>query len=202
MIRIGAFCYRDLPEEGVLVARMGERAAAHLAQDRRGNARRETLLGFYLLSQLLPGADLFAVTRTAEGRPFLAGRPDLDFSISHCTRLVVCAVESGEAPRVGIDVEPLGEQNPAAMRRIAARWFSGPERERWNADPTEETFLALWTAKEAAAKWQGGGLRDLRAVAPAKLTTASYRVGNAAVTAVCAPGRLLPKEITVFDALC
>ena len=199
MVRIGVLTYAKMPDPEWLTALLGERTAALLAVNRRGSARTETLLGFCLLSQMLPDADLSALQRTPEGRPFLSGRPDLDFSLTHCRGLVACAVGTGGV-RVGIDAEPTGTQTPAAMGRIAARWFSPAERDGWERNGRDEpTFLALWTAKEAASKWQGGGLRDLRTVDLSTLSRATYRVGSVVLSAVCDPGNDLPAGAERFS---
>ena len=204
MVRIGVLGYGEqLPTGERLTAFLGERTAAALSENRRGNARIETLLGFSLLAMMVPEADLAAVTRTVAGRPFFAGRPDLDFSLTHCQGLVACAVAQGDDPRVGVDAEPAGGQTAIAMQRIAERWFSREGIAEWERDGrSEKTFLALWTLKEATAKWMGGGLRDLREADPSALARATYRVGNVVLSAVCDPGEKLPAEVERFSLPC
>ena len=199
---MGAWIYEDLPSEDSLLDLLGEAAFFRLAENRRGKAKQETLLGFALLAKLLPEADLSAIRRTDAERPYLAGRPDVDFSISHCKNLVVCAVEVGERPRVGIDAEPLDGKSADSMRRVVARWFFPNEQKIWEQDPTEKTFLSLWTAKEAIVKHGGDGLRGLRATdsadADLPLTLTAYSVGNAVVTLACEKGKRAPEQSEIL----
>ncbi len=204
MIRLGAICYTRLPEAETLVLRLGIPAAEAVAAGRRGKARSETLLGFYLLAQMLPNADLSQIARAGNGRPYLVGRPEADFNFSHAKGAVVCAVElteSGDAPRVGVDAERLFGRSREEMERIVKRWFTPAEQARWQADPTELTFLSVWTAKEAVAKRAGGGIRDLRQIDTESLdrvAVASYRLGCAVVSLAHGLGRAAPREIERF----
>ena len=202
MIRVGAWIYEELPSEDSLLDLLGEAAFSRLAENRRGKAKQETLLGFALLAKLLPDTDLSAIRRTDAERPYLAGRPDVDFSISHCKNLVVCAVEVGEHPRVGIDAEPLDGKSADPMRRVVARWFSPNEQKIWEQDLTEETFLSLWTAKEAIVKYGGDGLRGLRATESMDpdlpLTLTAYSVGNAVVTLACGKEKRAPEQSEIL----
>lgn len=205
MIRVGAWIYKDLPSEEWLLELLGEAAFSRLAENHRRKAKQETLLGFALLTKMLPEADLGAIRRTDAGRPYLAGRPDVDFSISHCSNLVVCAVEVGERPRVGIDAEPMEGKSEDSMRRFSERWFSPNERKTWEKEPTEKRFLSIWTAKEAIVKLRGDGLRGLRAIdsidADFPLTLTAYSIGNAVVTLACEKGKRAPEqsEILLFS---
>lgn len=202
MIHVGAWIYEDLPSEETLLDLLGKAAFYRLAENRRGKAKRETLLGFALLAKLLPEADLLAIRRTDAERPYLAGRPDVDFSISHCKNLVVCAVEVGERPRVGIDAEPIARKSEDSMRRIVARWFSRNEQKTWEQDHTEEKFLSIWTAKEAIVKHGGDGLRGLRATdstdSDLSLTLTAYSVGSAVVTLACEKGKRAPEQSEIL----
>lgn len=83
------------------------------------------------------------------GKPYLKGRNDLYFSISHSKRYVVCAVAECE---VGIDIEPVSPIRPAVLRRC----FTEMEQE-WIGD-NPERFARLWTMKEAYMKMTGTGL--------------------------------------------
>lgn len=88
------------------------------------------------------------LTENACGRPELADRDDLWFSLSHSGPWIVCAVA---AHPVGVDVE-LPRGNTLA---VARRFFSPEEIVQLR----EETdFLRLWTAKEAFLKALGCGL--------------------------------------------
>ena len=99
--------------------------------------------------------------RDDKGRPYLVGRPDVDFNISHSDNIVVCALSVGEG-RVGVDVE---RSNPTVdegrLARLADRYFSPDEA----VEPS--TFISAWTEKEAYLKYIGIGLTtDLKSVHP------------------------------------
>ena len=92
------------------------------------------------------------------GKPYLLGRPDFHFNLSHSGVWAVCAV--ADAP-VGVDIQQLRpvtvkierQFSPAEQQRLLA--LSGEER-------TEELF-DLWVQKEAFIKCTGEGLtRSLR----------------------------------------
>jgi 4'-phosphopantetheinyl transferase len=92
------------------------------------------------------------------------GRPDLDprfhpggpsFSLSHTTETLALGVS---AARVGVDIEA-GDRR-AKIATLAQR-ILGPDESNFAArmGADKRAFLAAWTAKEAAAKADGAGLR-------------------------------------------
>lgn len=201
MIRIRVFSYQNLPSKEQFETCLGRPVADALAQGRRGVALRETLAGFWLLWQMLPEIPLPAVRKDEKGRPFFAGYPDVDFSITHCKGLVACAVEQGEFPKIGLDAERLGTQTERSMQLIARRWFTPAEQTKFEQTPTEETFLSLWTAKEAAAKFTGNGLDRFSEPDPAKMECRHYRVGDGILCAVCRKGISLPEELEFAEPM-
>ncbi len=108
-----------------------------------------------ILADLLrvPPPDL-PLRRTPLGRPYLAGAP-VSFSLAHAGDLALVAVAGRE---VGVDVDrPRPGLDP---RRMAARYFPGPEAARVAAAGTGayHEFLRLWTRKEACVKAAGARL--------------------------------------------
>jgi 4'-phosphopantetheinyl transferase len=96
------------------------------------------------------------VTRTPAGKPELE-ESDLGVSLAHSGEVVLVAI--AQAREVGVDVE--------VLRSDAARWslvsHALTERERQRLDvldaPTRaESFLRVWTRKEAILKAAGTGL--------------------------------------------
>ncbi|MBQ9860148.1 MAG: 4'-phosphopantetheinyl transferase superfamily protein [Clostridia bacterium] len=86
----------------------------------------------------------------SRGKPYLYGRDDAFFSLSHSANWVVCATADNE---IGVDAQVITPFNP----KVAARCFT--ERERtWLAENPTERFTPLWTAKEAYIKFTGFGL--------------------------------------------
>lgn len=201
MVRIRVFAYQTLPQKERLEAILGAPVAAFLSQGRRGTALQETLTGFCLLSQMLPEIPLESVHKTEKGRPFLAGFPNLDFSITHCSGFVACALEDGDAPKVGLDAECLGTQTERSMRLVAHRWFTPSEQADFEASFSEENFLSIWTAKEAAAKFTGNGLDRFSAPNLAEMECRHYHVGDVILCAVCRKGIRLPDELEFAEPI-
>ena len=137
----------------------------------------------------------------ANGRPYLDGS-DLDFNITHTDRAVFCAIaRSSEDGRVGIDAERVDRVSTLRSMALAERWFTGEERRIFAKAPTPETFLSVWTKKEALVKWTGEGMRALRSE---DVTTANdrhgvqfvdYRVGDTVVVLCCRKDVAAPTEI-------
>jgi 4'-phosphopantetheinyl transferase len=90
------------------------------------------------------------------GKPFLAGRSDVHFNLSHCEDRGVLAVANRP---VGVDLERVREV--AEADAIAARLFGDSEVEALRTFPfseRSEAFLRCWTRKEAYVKGKGVGL--------------------------------------------
>ncbi|GAA4203835.1 4'-phosphopantetheinyl transferase superfamily protein [Actinocatenispora rupis] len=85
---------------------------------------------------------------TGHGKPSYAGRPELDFSVSHSGTLVALAL-SAEC-RVGLDVEEADRR--ATTANLTDRVLTADER------ASGLPFLTLWTRKEATVKLTGHGL--------------------------------------------
>jgi 4'-phosphopantetheinyl transferase len=135
-----------------------ERAARlRFAADRdryvAAHASLRRILGLYCDRD--PSALAFDVS--ASGKPALAGRPELCFSLSHSADLAVLAVTTGGA--VGADVEH--QRTLDDRQSLAARHFSAREQGAWRslgADASDAAFLVAWTRKEAVLKCFGVGL--------------------------------------------
>ena len=92
----------------------------------------------------------------AHRKPYVVGRADIQFNLSHSGDYVVCAVSDGE---VGVDIQkwvPFKE-------RTAERFFAPEEWKLLQTLPMEqrtEMFYRLWTRKEAYGKYTGLGIPD------------------------------------------
>lgn len=130
------------------------------AKDRLSYAAAHALLRRALCATLdIPPAALI-FTRDAMGKPFLAtpGIGAFDFSLSHTDGMV--AVALSKAGKVGVDVELLNRRSVPA-EDFAAYGLSREESACLAAtvEPARsETFIQLWTAREAVAKADGRGL--------------------------------------------
>lgn len=87
------------------------------------------------------------LTRNERGRPSVANKSEIDFSLSHTGTAVACAVMIGENARVGVDIEE--EQTDDRSARVIKRFFSEEEAAR----AEREGFAAVWTKKEALFKY-------------------------------------------------
>jgi len=94
------------------------------------------------------------------GKPTVAapsGAPALHFSLTHTDGLVACAI--AREPEIGVDAESLGRSG--GFEGLARRFYSPDEQRLLAETPAEryrETFLDLWTLKEAYLKARGLGL--------------------------------------------
>lgn len=105
------------------------------------------------------------------GKPYIAGRPDCQFSLSHTEGLLACSISNRPT---GIDVERIGTLRPSVIRR-----FNGEEQNFINhAVCPEEAFMRVWTMKEAYVKLTGAGMAglfDIHCVPGRPLPDVSYR---------------------------
>ena len=85
------------------------------------------------------------------GKPFLRGRDDFYFSVSHSGECV--AFVSGNEP-VGIDIERQNRGN----EKIARRFFTENEYKKIYGTDSAVSFSKIWTSKEAYIKMTGKGL--------------------------------------------
>jgi 4'-phosphopantetheinyl transferase len=128
------------------------------------------ILGGYLG---IPGAELRFRTEPG-GRPLLDHQTQVTFSVSHAGAIGLVAVARNRD--VGVDIEPLsaaGQIEEIADRylpvdRVASIRSSAP-------DVRVEGWVALWTAVEASAKVDGGGLGDLAPSTSARLLERDLR---------------------------
>lgn len=94
------------------------------------------------------------LTCESSGKPFFEDYPNFHFNISHSENLIAVAV--ADSP-VGVDIEKLRNTN----LKIAERFFS--EREKGFVKDSD-SFLYVWTRKEALLKKTGEGLKDISKV--------------------------------------
>lgn len=167
-----------------------------------GKNKKTALLSLSALSLLhRSGAD-GTLAYDANGRPYFEERT-CDFSITHTQNHVFCALTDGEdsSIRIGIDAEDLGRPDFSNLDEMTARWFSENEQKVFLASPTKETFLRIWTRKEAYSKYTGEGLRALSKIDTEGLAKEGniqffdYRIGDILLS-VCAPRGLNEIEVT------
>ena len=166
--------------------------AAWISTHKIGKNQKNALLSLSALSLLhRSGAD-GALAYDVSGRPYFSDRM-CDFSITHTQNHVFCAIIEGEEPtRIGIDAEDLNRPDFLNLDEMVARWFGENEKSVFLASPTKETFLRLWTRKEAYVKYTGEGLKSLSKIdtvsleADGEVCFFDYREGDILLS-VCAP---------------
>lgn len=95
------------------------------------------------------GAEQAKIICGENGKPYIKGRDDLFFNLSHSKDMVICAVAPCE---VGCDVE---FKRPS-VSRIADRYYT-PEEQIFTA-LAPDNFFRMWTLKESFLKVTGKGL--------------------------------------------
>ena len=161
MVRLfGAACGADI--EALRAQIPGQWLSAWNACHKIGKNEKAARLSISALSLLHRAGAVGTLTYGEKGRPYFEERT-CDFSITHTQNHVFCAILDGEdsSARVGIDAEDLDRPDFTNLQELAARWFVGEEQTAFFSSPTKETFLRIWTRKEAYAKYIGEGLRAL-----------------------------------------
>lgn len=122
-----------------------------------GPRKREYLSSRWLIRQAIAGASGQEVVRCRpiNGRPVASAEPaGWHLSLSHSHGLSACATSPEH--RIGLDIEPC-TRHPH-WQRVARRWFSPGEQAWLLAEDNPETFLRVWTLKEAWLKATGRGI--------------------------------------------
>jgi phosphopantetheinyl transferase len=119
-----------------------------LRPDKRRMARFSAFMRRRIWAEILGVPPSTLTFRTGRyGKPYLAGRSDAGFSVSHSGLYWAMAV----LPRdwIGLDLE---EHKPRRLLASMAKYYFGVEE-------SEERFYRLWTRNEAYTKYRGTGLR-------------------------------------------
>ena len=144
-------------------------------------ARAKSSLGALLALKMLT-QNAYPIARTPEGKPYFDAPNAPAFSLSHSDTLAVAALADDGEGEIGIDLEDIRPCPHAA--RVAERFFDEQERARLAASPTDETFFALWTAKEATAKIDGRGLAAVFSISTPRAERRQARLRGDGIDAV------------------
>ncbi len=88
------------------------------------------------------------------GKPYLADRPDIHFSISHTKNAILVAISNTP---IGVDVEHVRLPSDGLIEKT----MNPEEQAQIAASPSPaQTFTSLWTQKEAVLKLRGTGILD------------------------------------------
>jgi 4'-phosphopantetheinyl transferase len=145
-------------------------------------------LPFVSLLAAYAGPDAPAMARGEHGKPYFPAPLDrLGFNWSHSGDRALFAIgRGGDGFELGVDIERV-RPRPRALQ-LAERFFAPDETAMLAALPEErrlDTFLRLWTAKEAVLKAHGGGLSY-------GLHRVSFALGDGSVTPVAFEGEIAP----------
>lgn len=144
----------------------------------------------YALRDAWGWAQVPAVARGAQGKPFFADIPERHFNLSHTAGLCLCAL-SDQGP-VGVDIERV------RPRRSNLPRYAMSEGELAVFDGSWEDFYRIWTLKEAFCKYQGGSIFPPKAVpAPPPVPYRTY-AGEGWRAALCG-GEPLAEDIRWVD---
>lgn len=105
------------------------------------------------ISPTLDGQDLL-FEYNEHGKPHLAARPDIHFSISHTKNAIAVAIHSRP---VGLDIEQIRTPGQGLIEKTMN---AEEQRTIAEAGNPSEAFTALWTRKEAVLKLHGTGIID------------------------------------------
>ena len=188
MVRLfGAACGADI--EALRAQIPGQWLSAWGACHKIGKNEKAARLSLSALSLLHRAGAVGTLIYDENGRPYFEERT-CDFSITHTQNHVFCAIIHGEEPLcIGIDAEDLDRPELSNFAELAARWFAEGEQKRFLQSPTKETFLRIWTRKEAYVKYTGEGLRGLKAADTAAASDVCFfdLCRGTILISVCAP---------------
>ena len=109
------------------------------------------------------GIDEPEIELGANGKPYIKGRSDIFFNLSHSGTYAAMTVSDRE---VGIDIEKIKNFKDSLIKRVfdekeiamVSRLLSETEGTKENIAGTDALYTGLWTAKESVMKYFGTGL--------------------------------------------
>lgn len=126
-------------------------AQSRLSNHNNVRAEAHDLLRFALAQNGIPECEQDFIYNKY-GKPSLRGNSKLNFNISHCKELAVCAVAKNP---IGVDAEKIRDFSERVMKRC----FTASENDyvKKSTSPNK-AFFQLWTLKESYIKAIGIGL--------------------------------------------
>jgi 4'-phosphopantetheinyl transferase len=112
-----------------------------------------TLLAGYLNREAMT----VRIERSDHGKPYVAGKPALEFNLSHSAGAALVALSRNQP--LGVDLEI--PRRPRPVLALAQRFFAPAEAAALAALPEarrQTAFLNLWSGKEAVLKALGRGI--------------------------------------------
>lgn len=116
--------------------------------------RKKSFICYNLLKEALEkdyGISSFKLFFSSQGKPYIKGRNDIFFNISHSKKCCVCVISDKE---IGVDIE---EIKPFSQR-LAEKVCSENELiQIENSSDKAREFTKIWTMKESFIKMTGEG---------------------------------------------
>lgn len=105
---------------------------------------------------LANGIKEYEVGIAEHGKPYILGREDIFFNLSHSGNIAVCAISDSE---VGVDIEKKRNFREGLIKKVFDdREIQDVERSTETIDDRNERYTALWTIKESVMKYYGIGI--------------------------------------------
>ena len=139
----------------------------------------------------------FTLAVSANGKPYLADRPKVHFSLSHCPLGCICVLSDSE---VGGDIQDITYPGEAVVKAVCSEAEAAAVR---SSDDPARAFTRIWAMKEAYLKMLGTGITDDLKAAD---TTALGRItvidrGSSIIAAVSSGGddaALIPVSLSAL----
>lgn len=144
-VRLQDFVSRECYDEAISYRRK-EVALRHLLG--------EALVVFALRKYWNLSLGTYRIDRGEKGKPFIVGRKDVFFNLSHSGEYVVCALSNRE---IGVDIE----RRAKARMEVAGRFFHEREVQVLKSlceIERDRLFFNYWSVKECFLKYIGTGL--------------------------------------------
>ena len=120
--------------------------------------KRLSLAAEILLKKALEDYGIFKyeIAYGENGKPYLAGMPEVKFNLSHSEERVMCVLSEKES---GCDVERIKDANLLVAKHFCTDAEYALIQEKEMKAEKEEVFFRLWTLKESFLKATGLGMK-------------------------------------------
>lgn len=156
--------------------RMSDEKLNRILNIKNEKVRKQSFLAYVLLSEILIKEYNYKETLDFEysenGKPFLRGNTDFNFSVSHSDNVVGCAVSKNP---IGFDLQTIVGFDKIVMKRVCTDEQLDEINRTENPD---QEFIKLWTQKESIIKLNGDGVGALKTADPNDYSIFTNKVNN------------------------
>lgn len=105
---------------------------------------------------LANGVKEYEVGIAEHGKPYIIGREDIFFNLSHSGNVAVCAISDSE---VGVDIEKKRNFSEGLIKKVFdEKEIKDVEKRAETTEEKNQQYTALWTIKESIMKYYGKGI--------------------------------------------